>query len=564
VWERLTPAWITDPPSDSNFPRAEVARSPAAFGFPVRRGERVFAILEFFTRDLREMSPEFLGACDTLGAHLAIVFERRRVEEQRARLAAFVEASPDIIASASPDGRMTYMNVAGRRLLGIGEQEEIGRYAISDLYTDERFARLRDEVLPQAVKDGVWRGDLPLRARDGHAVPVSHVLVAHRPRGEVEFFACVGHDLSDRHRLEDEVRQAQKLEAVGRLAAGLAHDFNNYLTSIMCAGAVALDRLPEGHEARREVEEILASSERAAGLTRQLLAFSRRQALVPRVFDVNALLASTERMLRRLLGADIDLRLVPAAGLGPVRADPGQLEQVVVNLALNARDAMPRGGRLTLETRAALRHHAPHVELAVSDTGSGMDAATRARVFEPFFTTKEPGRGTGLGLSTAFGIVTQSGGEIEVESAPGEGSTFRVWLPVCDAPVERGDTPPLPGRGAGHGTILIVDDEEGVRRSLRLLLQHEGYAVLEASDGSAALEIAERQPQIDLVISDVLMPGLSADDLIERLERRRPGIRALVMSGDESLGAARAPGRRFIAKPFTVETLTRAVRAALA
>lgn len=572
VWSTLAPAWINDPADDPNFPRAAMARRAGlltAFAFPVVNGARLFAIFEFFSREQRDPSPSFLEAVGRLGAHLAIVFERRRAEEARAHLTAFVEASPDVIASASPDGRMTYMNAAGRHLLGIGPDEDITRLRIADIYSSEHFETLRDEVLPAAMRDGAWRGCLPLRARDGHPVPISHVLIAHRPRGEVEFLACVGHDLSAERRLEEAVRRSQKMEAVGRLAGGMAHDFNNFLTSIVLSSSFALDQLPRGHPTRRELEEILATSERAARLTKQLLAFSRRQVLAPRVLDLNALLADLERMIGQLIGPKIDMTLSLEADPSKVRADPGQLEQVVMNLVINARDAMPDGGRVTIRTWEVQR--APgkdYVALSVSDTGSGMDEETRAHLFEPFFTTKSPEKGTGLGLSTVYGIVTQSGGEIEVETAPGRGSTFHVFLPSSAAEppgATPSSSPSSSSARRGPATILLVEDEDAVRRSLTLLLEREGYTVLAARDGEEALEVAAKhQGALHLLMTDVVMPRMSGRELVERLAGRRPGLAVLFMSGYSECDLdLELPATHFIGKPFSIVDLTHKVRQAL-
>ncbi|MEZ0227990.1 MAG: ATP-binding protein, partial [Planctomycetota bacterium] len=572
VWESLAPVWLSDPPQDANFPRSVTARAcglRAAFAFPIERGGRLLAILEFFTRELREPSAEFLGGVAKLGSHLAIVFERRKAEEARSRLAAYCEASPDVIASADPDGRLNYMNAAGRRILGIGADEDVSQLTIEDLYTPADYRTVREEIIPAAIRDGCWRGDLPLRARDGTPVPISHVIVAHRSKGVVEFLACVGHDLSHERQLEEEMRQAQKMEAAGRLAAGMAHDFNNFLTVIVCSATIAAQR-PADEVTRRELDAILGASAGAAGLTQQLLAFSRRQHLAPRVIDLNALLERIEPMVRRVVGEDVTVSVALAEKLGNVRADPGQLEQVVMNLAVNARDAMPKGGRLAIETRVVPRppHDDPHAELAVVDTGSGMDAATRSRVFEPFFTTKEPGKGTGLGLSTVYGIVVQSGGEIAVESEPGRGTTFRIQLPVVDAPLDRPVTPLQPVLvRRGSETILVVEDERGVRRSLRLLLEQEGYRVLEAQDGVEALEVGKRhQGPIHVLFTDVIMPRMSAPELVAHFTRLRPDTAVLYTSGHldrAGQGLDMAAGAQFIAKPFTLDALRRKLRAVL-
>jgi CheY-like chemotaxis protein len=367
------------------------------------------------------------------------------------------------------------------------------------------------------------------------------------------------------------------MEAVGRLAGGVAHDFNNLLT-IIRGRAHILHGLVEGSERqRKQVEVIAKTAQRAAGLTAQLLAFSRKQLLQPKVLDLNVLVANLEDMLQRLLGEDIDLLFVPGSPLGRVKADPGQLEQVIMNLTINAREAMPRGGRLTLETAEVeldasyARHHVGvepgrYVMLAVSDTGIGMDAATRARIFEPFFTTKASG--TGLGLSTVYGIIQQSSGAIWVYSEPGLGTTFKLYFPTVDAPLE----PPRDGSDRAPGgrgeTILLSEDEEGVRDLAREVLEAYGYTVLPTPGGAEALALARQHPgPLHLLLTDVVMPHMSGRELAERVRQLRPDIRVLFMSGytDEALGrhGVLEPGTLLLQKPFTPGGLVRGVSEAL-
>jgi signal transduction histidine kinase len=379
---------------------------------------------------------------------------------------------------------------------------------------------------------------------------------------------------------QDQLRQAQKMEAVGRLAGGVAHDFNNLLTAITGYSDLLMSDLAEGDPRRADLEQIKHAADRAAGLTRQLLAFSRRQVLQPRVLDLNVVITDVEKMLRRVIGEDIDLVTIPGSALGRVKADPGQLDQVILNLAVNARDAMPEGGKLTIETANveldgayALRHIAvrpgPYVMLAVSDTGCGMDAEILARLFEPFFTTKEVGKGTGLGLATVYGIVTQSGGSISVYSEPGRGTTFKMYLPRVKEAVETRvvvASPDTPVRGSE--TILVVEDEEAVRSLARLVLERKGYTVLEARHGTEALRVSERhEGPIALVLTDLVMPGLGGRELAGRLATVRPDTKVLYMSGytDNAIvhqGVLDA-GAAFLSKPFTPDALARKVREVL-
>jgi PAS domain S-box-containing protein len=391
----------------------------------------------------------------------------------------------------------------------------------------------------------------------------------------------VSRDVTRRKQLEEQLRQAQKMEAIGRLAGGVAHDFNNLLTIIAGYGQILLDRLGPDDHLRGHVREIEKAANRAASLTRQLLAFGRRQMLSLQVLDLNAVVANMDRMLRRLIGEDIDLVTVCGEGLGRVKADLGQLEQVILNLALNARDAMPRGGKLTLETANAVldetyaRTHMDvtpghYVMLAVSDSGCGMDAETKAHIFEPFFTTKEQGKGTGLGLATVYGIVKQSGGCIWVYSEPGRSTTFKIYLPRVDGDteeaVEREKEPTVTVQGSE--TILLVEDEAEVRSLVRGVLESKGYTVLEARDGALALQIAEQhQGPIHLLLTDAVMPEMSGRELAEHLETVHRETKVLYMSGytDNAIvhHGALEPGTAFLQKPFAPDALARKVREVL-
>jgi len=387
-------------------------------------------------------------------------------------------------------------------------------------------------------------------------------------------------DMTERRQLEGQFRQAQKMEAVGRLAGGIAHDFNNLLTVIAGYSDMMLSRLAADDPLRAHVSEIRSAGDRAASLTRQLLAFSRQQVLAPQVLDLNAVVANMDKMLRRLIGEHIDLVTVCEKPLWRVKADPGQLEQVIMNLAVNARDAMPKGGKLTLETAnvelsgAYARAHVAvkpgrYVMLAVSDTGCGMDAETQSHLFEPFFTTKERGKGTGLGLSTVYGIVKQSGGNVWVYSEPGRGTTFKVYLPLVDEPLE--DLRPVEARAVpvrGTETVLVVEDEVSVRSLVRGVLESHGYRVLEACHGADALAISDQHGgPIHLLLTDVVMPEMSGRDLASRVVPRRPGIRVLYMSGytDDAIvhNGVLDAGTAFLQKPFTPDALAHKVREVL-
>lgn len=385
---------------------------------------------------------------------------------------------------------------------------------------------------------------------------------------------------AERVRLETQLLHSQKLEAVGRLAGGIAHDFNNLLTAIIGYSEMALRDAEDRGKLRNDVEEIRKAADRAASLTRQLLAFSRRQVLQPKVLDVNAVVRDVDKMLRRLIGEDVDLVTVLTEDIGRIKADPGQIEQVLMNLAVNAKDAMPKGGKLTIETanveldEAYARAHTsvipgPYVLVALSDTGHGMDAETQAKIFEPFFTTKEKGKGTGLGLSMVYGIVKQSGGNIWVYSEPGKGTTFKVYFPRVEDAVEVPRiAAPAVSRLQGSEVVLLAEDEEAVRELARDILERNGYTVLAASEGAEALGIAQaHEGEIHLLLTDVVMPGMRGRDLFERLAPLRPGLNVLYMSGYTDNAVVHqgilVPGTHFLQKPFTPDALLRKVREVL-
>jgi PAS domain S-box-containing protein len=388
-------------------------------------------------------------------------------------------------------------------------------------------------------------------------------------------------DVTETRTLEQQLRQAQKMEAIGRLAGGIAHDFNNLLMVISGYSEFLLERLGPDPRLRGPAQEISNATQRATSLTRQLLAFSRKQMLAPKVLDLNEVVTENLKMLTRMIGEDIDLVMVPSSALGAVRADPGQIDQVIMNLAVNARDAMPDGGRLTIETANVsldenfARSHAPlapgeYVMLAISDTGVGMDVDTQSRMFEPFFTTKGA-KGTGLGLSTVYGIVKQSGGYIFVESQPHHGTTFRAYLPRVDAREEAATTQyplGLPRPERGQETILLVEDEVNLRRLARQYLETQGYKILEAEDGAAALQIVSgHQGAIDLLLTDVIMPGMNGRQLARQVAAQLPDVRVLYMSGYAENAIAHNgmldAGINLLQKPFSLPALKDKVREVL-
>ncbi len=504
-----------------------------------------------------------------------------RTSEQRFR--ALVEQSWDAVALFGADGTILYGSPATTRLLGYDLAEFVGRNAFEFIHPDDQqgvVARLTEAMGQPRVRVHVAAR---VRHQNGTWRYLEGVFTNLLDDPTVGAIVNNYRDVTERRSLEEQVILAQKMEAIGRLAGGVAHDFNNILTAIGGYTDLLLADLPEQDPRRHDVEEIDQAAQRAAGLTQQLLAFSRRQVMQPKVIDLNALVADIEKMLRRLIGEDILFATVLHPRLGNVRADPGKLEQVIVNLAVNARDAMPDGGRLTIETRdieldeSYTAEHpsvAPghYVMLAVSDTGVGMDEETRTRIFEPFFTTKARGKGTGLGLATVYGIVNQTGGHIWPYSEPGRGTTMRVYLPRVDVPadpVQRpGDTAPHTLRG--NESILLVEDEEPVRSVTRQLLERNGYTVFEAPDGPSALALVGTENgnvEVDLLLTDVIMPGMSGRQLADLLQARRPKLRVLFMSGYTDDAVVRhgmlEPGLAYLEKPFRPRALLRKVREVL-
>jgi len=511
-------------------------------------------------------------------ATLHDISEARRFSEERYRLIA--ENTADIITLMDMSLNIVYVSPSVERALGFTPEEEWARPLPQSL-TGESW-RLAELAFAEEMALEESGGADPSRTRilelehfrkDGSTVWLEVALsfvrdLGGRPTGVL----AVSRDITERlrtererQRLVDRVATSQRLEAVGRLAGGIAHDFNNLLTVIVSSLGFARDGLPADHPSAADVDNALRAARRAAGLVRQLLAFSGRQALEPRVIDLNELLSGLGEMLRRLLGESIEVEIRPAAAPCPVEADPGQIEQAIMNLAVNALDAMPGGGRLTIETAPA---DGDRVLLSVSDTGCGMDEETRRLAFEPFFTTKGPDKGTGLGLSIVYGIVGQCGGEIRVSSEPGTGATFEILLPRVGDPVFRHSTLRTPRRSTGTETVLVVEDEPAILAGTKRILEGFGYRVLAAAGGDEALEVGGgHEGPIDLLLTDVVMPGMNGRQLADRLALHRPDLKVLYMSGYTDNAIAHhgvlEPGTHLIEKPFEAEQLARRVREVL-
>ena len=500
--------------------------------------------------------------------------ERRGPAAERERLPAAIEQFSDAIMVLDNDGRITYVNEAFVAATGFDRPALYGQLPTVLAEPDVPGSVLRWAA---AASDEPWSGTLTALARDGHRFEAEWAVAPIRdaagvPSGHV----AVARDRSRERALEAQVARIQRMEAIGQLAAGIAHDFNNLLAAASGYAELLREPMPPEDPRRADLEQIIAATDRGATLVRQLLAFSRRAVLQPEVIELDEVIGGIVPMLRRLLGEHVELATSHGEDLGRVMADPSQIEQVLVNLATNARDAMPSGGRLTIETRSVELDEAyaslhagvtpgPYVLLAVSDTGIGMAPQTLAHMFEPFFTTKGPERGTGLGLATVHGIVNQSGGHVWAYSEPGQGTSFKVYLPRIEEAAASRQVPRLPATAGGTETILVVEDEEAVRTLVRRVLERYGYRVITAPGPDAALSLpAADLASIDLLVTDMVMPRLSGPELAAILMDRLPRLRVLCMSGYADLSAEHqglgGVATDFIAKPFTAPALGQKVR----
>ncbi len=521
--------------------------------------------------------------------------QRQRKQAEEALLAAearyrdLFENANDIIYICDLEGRFISINKKAEKLTGYTREEAIAMN-FSEIVAPEHHDAVREslsEKIEGSSDSAIY--EIEIICKDGERLPVEVSTRLIREEGRPVAVQGIARDLSERKSLEEQLRQSQKMEAIGCLAGGIAHDFNNLLTAIIGYSQISIAQLDKLnlpgiedtiHPLRENIGEVEKAARRAAALTKQLLAFSRKQLLQPKVMDLNALVMDIEIMLRRLIGEDIEMVTHLDARLGYVKADPGQIEQIIMNLVVNARDAMPEGGRLTIETANVeldedyAGHHletkpGSYVMLAVSDTGTGMDKETASRIFEPFFTTKTAGKGTGLGLSTVYGIVRQSGGSIYVYSEQGLGTTFKIYLPRIEGTSQSVVTRvPVAQAVQGSETILLVEDEEAVRRLSRVILQMNGYTVLEAANANEAISICDQHGgRIHLIITDVIMPLMSGRQLTEHLADSWPEMKVLYISGytDNAIvhHGVLGSGMAFLQKPFAPDVLLRKVREVL-
>jgi PAS domain S-box-containing protein len=555
--------------------RDEIGYLGRSFDTMVARLEQAYGALQAANRDLEER------VADRTRMLRREIDDRVRAEEllraSEHRFRTMFDAAAVGMALVGPDGRFAESNPSLQAMLGLARADLQGTPVATLVEVEDRSTWSRLERRLREGPDSV-NEEVRFRSADGRTVWTRIVASGVEATDNATSAATVMiENITERKALEEQLRQAQKLEAVGRLAGGIAHDFNNLLTTINGLAEMLIAGERSDPQLSRDLEEIHKAGERAAALTAQLLAFSRRQIVMPEVLDLNATIRDMSAMLARLVGPDITLDLDLADDLHALHADPGQMAQVFMNLVVNSRDAMPHGGTVSISTRnfgieaghsAVGGRSGPHIEVTVRDDGEGMDAMTRQKIFEPFFTTKEQGRGTGLGLSTVYGIVQQTGGTIRVDSEPGRGATFTLHFPSLGAPA--GPRSRLPQRETvrGNETILVVEDEPAVRALVARILRGTGYRVLEAGNGEGALEVFGRADgRVDLVLSDVVMPRMSGPELVRRLLLQRPDLRVLFMSGytqDEVLDSdPDAPGAGFIQKPMSPRSLTRKLREVL-
>jgi two-component system, cell cycle sensor histidine kinase and response regulator CckA len=589
IWADAEAVWIADLARHANFQRAAIAAQVGLHmvcGVPIRLGRSILGIIIFLNRHSRPPDEFLLGTLMTIGSQLGQFIERKRAHEalraSEERFRLFVNGVKDFaLFMLDPVGNVMTWNDGAQRIKGWRGDEVLGKHFSIFFPQEDRDAGKPDMILRTATAGGQHE-DEGWRVRKDGSRFLAHVVITplYNQLGEHLGFAKVVKDETQRHQLEEQLRQAQKMEAIGQLAGGVAHDFNNILTVISGYSELALANLPPEDGSRCMIQEVAKAGARAALLTRQLLAFSRKQVLEPKVVDLNAIVGDADKMLRRLIGEDISVTTVLAPNLHLVKVDPGQIEQVIMNLVVNARDAMPRGGRLTIETgnivldETYAQTHLDvkagrYVMLAVSDTGFGMNDDTKERIFEPFFTTKEPGKGTGLGMSMVYGIVKQSGGSIYVYSELDRGTSVKVYLPAVKEKLSSGKSNPnLRPAPNGTETILLVEDEPMVRAMTRIALEMYGYKVLEASHGLEAVRVCtERKTPIQLLVSDVIMPGMSGRQVVETLRPRFPAMKVLYLSGytDDAVvrhGVLEADAA-FLQKPFTPVTLANKVREVL-
>jgi PAS domain S-box-containing protein len=584
------PAWIVDVTKDPNFPRAKLAEDigvKAGFAFPVLVGKDVYAVMEFFSTEAVEPDEHFLEIMAQVGTQLGRVIERKRAEDalraSEMRLSGILEIAPEAVVSVDENQIIRLFNQGAQAIFGYTIEETIGKPL--DLLLPDRFTDAHGKHIDQFTRSSevsrlmTQRGEIVGLRKDRTEFP-AEASISKLDLGDQKIFTVNLRDITERKIAEQQLRQAQKMEAIGQLTGGVAHDFNNVLSAILGNLELVDEELEPDSKLKPDIDIAIRAVNRGAELTKRLLAFSRRQALQPNPVDANKLIQGMTSLLQRTLGEPIEIEVVSAAGLWACLVDAGQLENALLNLAINARDAMPGGGHLTIETAnihldadyaAAQGDVTPgdYVRFSVTDTGTGMAPDVIEHIFEPFFTTKDVGEGTGLGLSMIYGFVKQSGGHITIYSEEGHGTTVNLFLPKSAGAAQQVAEPVTTEDSVGRGeTILVVEDDADIRRYVVRVLSRLGYSILEAGSGEAALEVLQGSPGVDLLFSDVVLPGgRSGPDIVAEAQRHRPDLKYLFMSGYAPGGMfhqGRLPeGATLLQKPFTQHDLAQKVRDAL-
>jgi PAS domain S-box-containing protein len=583
AWTESRPTWVTLGSCENQCQQPSCLGSALSGGMqttlavPMALQGKTLGLLQFFSREPRPQDERLMALTAQIASELGQFIKRARAEEEHALLIRAVEQTGESIVITDADARILYVNPAFERISGYEAKAVLGKNP-RIIKSGKQPAEFYADLWIKLTRGETWSGKFLNRSKSGRIYEEEATISPVRDAsGKVVNFVSVKRDVSVERQLEEQLRQSQKMEAIGQLAGGVAHDFNNMLGVIIGYSELLLERNDSDERSYKAAEEIRTAAERAAALTRQLLAFSRKQVLEPRLLDLNVVVTNLVKMLHRLIGESVELVILPGEGIGTVKADPGQVEQVILNLAVNARDAMPQGGRLVIETSNVAMgandididkslEPGRYVLLTIADSGHGMPPEIRDRIFEPFFTTKEAGKGTGLGLSTVYGIIRQSGGYIFADSTPGRGTVFSIYLPRVEGAAAEIAAKPSGPMPRGTETLLLVEDESAARMLMSRLLRDQGYTVLEAENGLEALKVTEeyKKNEIHLVITDIVMPKMGGRELATILSQTHPKTKVLFISGYDG-DPDYFPVERYelLQKPFHVRELGHKIRTML-